>query len=100
MKLGRGEHKLVKKQSLRWKNRMLLFQSPSWKSEKNERSKARFDECQARRGENKLDILPRISKEKKKNFDVCQAECRKGNADDYHTIEKAKSKRTEEMELA
>jgi hypothetical protein len=40
MKLGRGEHKLVKKQDLTWKSRMLLFQNPSWKTEKNERSKA------------------------------------------------------------
>jgi hypothetical protein len=38
-KAGCGEHKLAKKQILTWKNRILLFQNPAWKS-KAERSKA------------------------------------------------------------
>ncbi len=75
IKAGRGEHKLVKKQGLRWKSRMLFFQNSSWKSDKKLKIKSEF-RC-----------LPSL-------------EWRKGNADDYHAIEKTKSKRTEEIELA
>ena len=59
IKTGRGTHKPVKKQGLRWKSRMLLFQSTSWKSGKSEKAKAGFDVCKVGRGENKLDSMPR-----------------------------------------
>jgi hypothetical protein len=42
IKTGRGEHKLAKKQGLTRKGRILVFQSPSLKSKKAERSKAGF----------------------------------------------------------
>ena len=69
IKTGRGKYKPAKKQGLTWKNRRLLFQSPSWKSEKCRKIKSRF---------------------------LIFARLKRG---DYHAIEKAKSKRTEEMEL-
>jgi hypothetical protein len=61
MKSGRGEHKLVKKQDLTWKSRMLLFQSPSWKAE---RSKECFDIFKTECWENKRDSLQSFWKEK------------------------------------
>jgi hypothetical protein len=66
MKLGRGEHKFAKKQSLRWKSRTLLFRSPSWKFEKERKIKSR------------LLIFRRLS-------------AKKESADNYHVIRKSKS---------
>ncbi len=65
MKSGRGEHKLVKKQDLTWKSRMLLFQSPSWKSEKKQKDQKRVsDVCKTECRENKRDSLQSFWKEK------------------------------------
>jgi hypothetical protein len=67
MKLGRREHKSVKKQDLTWKSSLLLFQSLPWKS-KAEKLKASFDVCQAGGGENTLDSMPRDLERAKAKF--------------------------------
>ncbi len=67
MKSGHREHKPVKKHSLTWKSRVLIYQSPSWKS-KIERSKAGFDVYQIEFGKNKLDSMPRALERAKAKF--------------------------------
>jgi hypothetical protein len=47
---------------------MLLFQNSSWKLGKSEKEKASFDVCQARRGKNKLDSMPRALERAKTKF--------------------------------
>ena len=80
---------------------MLLFQSPSWKSEKKQKEQKQvlmFAKLIAEKISST--VCQGLRKEQKRNSDIYQTECRKGNADNYNAIEKAKSKRTKEMELA
>ncbi len=42
IKAGCGEYKLVERQNLTWKSRMLLVQSPSWKSGKKLKEQSEF----------------------------------------------------------